>query len=863
MNITRAECAERAKLIHGVDYAVLVDVTPATARAGGKDPDEVFWSHTTISFESGIGASFVNLIAAEVSQLLLDDNPLPATAYGDGKVSFAVPAGKHQLSVGAWCRYSHTGEGLHRFTDPADGLTYLYTQFETADARRMYACFEQPDLKATFALTVNTPPNWRVFSNSETPKANRIGAKAIEHVFGPSPLLSSYLTCLVAGPYHLVRDSYPGIAAEIPLGLACRRSLKQYLDAERLFGVTKAGFQVFEKAFGQPYPFAKYDQVFVPEFNFGAMENAGCIVLRDEYLFRSKTTQAAYESRDNTVLHEMAHMWFGDLVTMKWWDDLWLNESFAEWASHWCQGQIAADAGLREVHGSATASDPWVTFANNRKNWAYRQDQLPSTHPIAADMVDLEAVELNFDGITYAKGASVLKQLVAFVGEDAFLAGLRAYFAKHAWSNTTFDDLLAALSAASGRDLSGFAAQWLQTTGPNTLSAELEVDAQGKLTRLGIRQTGATLRDHRMAIGWYEGDAGLVRTHRVELDVSGELTEVPEAVGLPRPALLLLNDDDLSYAKVRLDDVSLATAIERIAAIESPLARALCWGAAWDMCRDAELPAAGYLDLVLGAVASESDLTGVQTILNQARTAIDFYSPRPQRRELLELYNEMCWRMAKEAEDGSDHQLALFRAFVSSVPGGAAERISFLEGCLAGTEGLPGLAIDTDLRWRIVTQLAQLGIFTDEQIAAEAQRDLTAQGAEKAAGARAAQPTAAAKAAAWEAAVVRDDTPNETHAQICGQFWQFDQDEVLSDYLEKYLETAQAISAGTNGWPQRSSAIRQHVLGLLFPRPLLDRAKLDTVNLWFAGNQLSDSVKRQVSERIDDAERALRCQAAS
>jgi aminopeptidase N len=638
--------------------------------------------------------------------------------------------------------------------------------------------------------------------------------------------------------------------------LACRRSLKAHLDAARLFATTKAGFQVFEEAFGQPYPFEKYDQVFVPEFNFGAMENAGCIVLRDEYLFRSKTTRAAYESRDNTVLHEMAHMWFGDLVTMKWWDDLWLNESFAEWASHWCQSKIPASP-------DEPPSDPWVTFANNRKNWAYRQDQLPSTHPIAADMVDLEAVELNFDGITYAKGASVLKQLVAFVGEEAFLAGLRSYFAEHAWGNTTFDDLLAALSESSGRDLSGFAAQWLQTTGPNTLRAELEVDAAGKLTRLAIRQTGDTLRDHRLAIGWYEGEAELVRTHRVETDIRGELTEIPEAIGLPRPALLLLNDDDLSYAKVRLDGVSLETLRERIAALQSPLARALCWGAAWDMCRDAELPAAGYLDMVMGAVASETDLTAVQTILNQARTAVDFYSPRPQRKELLAGYNELAWELAKSAQPGSDHQLALFRAFVASIPAdqpGAAAAIRFLEGCLAGTEELPGLVVDTDLRWRMVTELARLGVFGEEQIAAEFHRDHTAQGAEKAAGARAAQPTEAAKAEAWEAAVVREDTPNETHAQLCGQFWQFDQDQVLAPYLEKYLEVAWAISAGSDNWSQRSSAIRQHVLGLLFPRPLMDEAGLDRVRSWFAANQLSDSVKRQVSERIDDAERALRCQ---
>ncbi|MDR1431391.1 MAG: aminopeptidase N, partial [Propionibacteriaceae bacterium] len=667
-NITRAEAAERARLIQATSYAVLIDLTPDLAKASGKDPEQQFWSHSTIHFNSHAGASFVNLIADEVTQLVLDGTELGLNRFQDDKIHFEVPAGPHQLSVGAWCRYSHTGEGLHRFTDPADGLSYCYSQFETADARRMYACFEQPDLKASFGLTVNAPANWVVFSNSPSPQPNKIGHQIAEHVFAATPRISSYLTALLAGPYHVVRDSHQGRVGTIPLSLACRRSLAPFLDSAPIFATTKAGLDVYEQAFGQPYPFAKYDQIFVPEFNFGAMENAGCITFRDEYLFRSKTTRASHNARNNTILHEMAHMWFGDLVTMKWWDDLWLNESFAEWASHWCQAQIRNSSPQTNAD---PADDPWVTFANNRKNWAYRQDQLPSTHPIAADMVDLEAVELNFDGITYAKGASVLKQLVAYVGEQPFLAGLRAYFAKHAWGNTTFADLLAALSASSGRDLSQFAAQWLRTTGPNTLRAEFTTDAANRFTHFALRQTGDPLRQHRIAIGFYEPSpktGRLSRVHRIETDLATELTEIPAAIGRERPALILLNDDDLSYAKIRLDERSLRTVRDQLADLDSPLARALCWGAAWDMCRDAEIPAADYINLVLGAVGSETDLTGVGTLLGQAKLAVDHYSPRGRRHGLNRRFATAAFELASLAEPGSDHQLAFFRAAVASAP---------------------------------------------------------------------------------------------------------------------------------------------------------------------------------------------------
>ncbi len=855
-NITRTEAQLRSTQVAVDGYQVSVDLDPAASAR----PEETFGSTTRVRFEAlGAVDTFVNLIADEVLEATLDGVPLTVDAASfDGEhLRFHAEPGPHELVVRSVMRYSRTGEGLHRFVDPADARVYLYSQFESADARRMYASFEQPDLKATFQLTVSAPAAWTVLSNSAAPEPTPAADGVRRWEFAPTPRVSTYITALCAGEFHVVHDVYDAPTGRRDLSIACRQSLASALDAERIFTTTKRGFEVFEEAFGQPYPFDDYAQVFVPEFNFGAMENAGCVTFRDEYVFRSRVTAASYEARDNTILHEMAHMWFGDLVTMRWWDDLWLNESFAEWASHYAQAEIARRYG--------TGVDPWATFCNQRKTWAYRQDQLPSTHPIAADMFDLEAVELNFDGITYAKGASTLRQLVAFVGEADFLAGVRQYFADHAWGNTELPDLLAALEASSGRDLSRFTTEWLQTAGVNTMTAEFETDAAGRFTAFAVRQTAdprwPTLRQHRMAIGLYAlTDGRLERVHRLELDVDGARTEVPALVGVPRPDLILLNDDDLAYTKIRFDDRSLATLVAHVGALESPLARALCWGATWDMCRDAQLSASDYVDLALRGLAVETDMTAVSALLGQSRAAIDLYSPRAERRDLAARFHEGLLAALGQAAAGSDLQLALARAASAALPDAAGAAV--FQGWLAGSGVPEGLAMDADLRWRVLTDLARVGVAGEPEIAAEAARDATATGAEKAAGARAARPDAAAKEAAWRRAVA-EDTPNETHAQICGQFMQFDQDAVLAPYADRYLDTVAAINAGTDGWAGRSTTIRQHVLMLLFPRPLADRAYLDRVNRWLADHQPTDFVARLVSERVDDAERALRCQDAA
>jgi aminopeptidase N len=574
-NLTRDQAVERAALVTVHSYQIHLDVTDGSGAPGKR----TFRSITTVVFDALAGADTVIDIAADtIRSASLNGQDLDVSGYDE---STGIPlrglADRNVVVVDADCRYSNTGEGLHRFVDPVDDETYLYSQFETADAKRMFACFDQPDLKATFDLQVTAPEHWKVVSNGATVSVEHAENGSV-HTFATTPRMSTYLVALIAGPYAVWNDAYSDEHGEIPLGIYCRASLAPHMDSERLFTETKQGFGFYHKNFGLPYAFGKYDQLFVPEFNAGAMENAGAVTFLEDYVFRSKVTRASYERRAETVLHEMAHMWFGDLVTMTWWDDLWLNESFATFASVLCQAE------------STEYAEAWTTFATVEKSWAYRQDQLPSTHPIAADIPDLHAVEVNFDGITYAKGASVLKQLVAYVGLDHFLAGLRDYFQTHAFGNAGFSDLLSALEKASGRDLSNWGKQWLKTTGLNTLRPDFDVDDDGEFTRFAVTQSGAApgageTRVHRVAVGIYDddpdGSGKLVRVHREELDVDGSSTEVPALVGVSRGKLVLVNDDDLTYCSLRLDPESLQTALDRIADIAEPLPRTLAWSAAW------------------------------------------------------------------------------------------------------------------------------------------------------------------------------------------------------------------------------------------------------------------------------------------
>ncbi|MEU3753050.1 aminopeptidase N [Streptomyces olivoreticuli] len=847
-NLTREEAQRRAQLLTVDSYEIDLDLSGA--QEGG-----TYRSETLVRFEAAeAGAeSFIDLVAPGVREVVLNGTALDAAeVFADSRIALpGLLAGRNELKVVADCAYTNTGEGLHRFVDPVDEQAYLYTQFEVPDARRVFASFEQPDLKATFRFTVKAPEGWTVISNSPTPE------RPADNVwrFEPTPRISTYITALIAGPYHSVHSTYEKDGRSIPLGIYCRPSLAEFLDADAVFAVTRQGFEWFEEKFAYDYPFAKYDQLFVPEFNAGAMENAGAVTIRDQYVFRSKVTDAAYESRAETILHELAHMWFGDLVTMEWWNDLWLNESFATYTSIACQ----ADA-----PGSKWPQS-WTTFANSMKTWAYRQDQLPSTHPIMAEIRDLDDVLVNFDGITYAKGASVLKQLVAYVGKDEFFTGVQAYFKAHAFGNTRLSDLLGALEKTSGRDLKTWSKAWLETAGINILRPEIAVAEDGTITSFAVKQeapalpAGAkgepTLRPHRIAIGLYELQGGkLVRTDRIELDVDGELTPVEALVGRKRPAVVLLNDDDLSYAKVRLDEESLRVVTAHLGDFTESLPRALCWASAWDMTRDGELATRDYLSLVLSGVTKESDIGVVQSLQRQTKLALDLYAAPDWRATGLATWTEAALEQLRAAEPGSDHQLSWARTFAATAR--TDEQLDLLQALLDGTETVEGLAVDTDLRWTLLERLAATGRADEKAIAAELERDKTSAGEQHAASARAARPTAEAKAETWASVVESDKLPNAVQEAVIGGFVQPDQRELLAPYSEKYFSVVKGI------WESRSHEIAQQIAVGLYPALLVSQATLDATDAWLAAAEPNAALRRLVTESRAGVERALKAQAA-
>ncbi|GAB2986893.1 aminopeptidase N [Nocardioides montaniterrae] len=850
-NLTRDEATARSALIDVTSYAVDLDLTKAET-----DGVTTFGSTTTLVFSCRTpgSATFADLVDATIHEITLNGEQLdPAEVYADSRIALSGLAAENTLVVKAECTYSHTGEGLHHFVDPADGRVYLYSQFEVPDARRVFTTFEQPDLKAPFTFTVHAPASWTVVSNAPTPEPvpSDSSADLATWSFEPTKPMSTYVTAIVAGPYYAVHDVYEGAHGTIPLGHYSRQSLKAELDRDRaeIVELTQQGFEFFEAQFGFPYPFGKYDQLYVPEFNAGAMENAGAITLRDEYLPRSRQPRSFYEFRASVILHEMAHMWFGDLVTMKWWDDLWLNESFAEWACYHAEAQATSYA------------DAWTGFTNARKQTGYRADALPSTHPIAADMVDLHAVEVNFDMITYAKGASVLKQLVAWVGLEPFLKGLGQYFQDHAYGNTTFDDLLGALEAASGRELKGWATEWLQTAGTNTLASEFEVAADGTYSSFTVVQTAPeaypTLRRHRLGIGAYDKDADgrLVRTSYVEVDVAGERTEVADLVGARQPELLLLNDGDLAFAKIRLDERSLATAIADLSAIDDSLARALVWGAAWDMTRDAEMAASDFVALVLSNLGAETDSWGLSRIPTYAAQAVSVYSDPAKRDALRARWEAGLKQLALAAEPGSDHQLTFVQGYASVAHSETA--IADLEALLSGDLVIDGLALDQEMRWHLLANLARVGRADDARIDGELAQDQTITGQEKAAAARAAIPTAEAKARAWEQGMVDGSVPNETARSVALSFWREGQQEVLAPYVERYLADTPAT------WDRLGSHKAAVALTALFPRLVATQETLDAVDAWLASSTdgVNPGAVRYVREGRDDVARSLAAQA--
>jgi aminopeptidase N len=842
-NLTRDDARLRAGLLQLDAYDVALDLT----NADGGPSERTFRSRTTLTFSATRpGAStFLDVVADKFHEVTLNGIPVDVSGYEpEAGIVLADLAAENTVVVDADLLYTTIGQGLHRFSDPVDNEVYLYTQFETTDAKRMYACFDQPDLKATFTLHVTAPAHWAVVSNGAVTTVEDDEETKTVH-FATTPRMSTYITALVAGPYFEARDHHDGI----DLGLFCRRSLAEHFDTDELFTITKQGFDWYHANFGVRYAFGKYDQLFVPEFNAGAMENAGCVTFLEDYVFRSRVTDARYERRAGTVLHEMAHMWFGDLVTMRWFDDLWLNESFADWAATMSQSQ------------ATRWTNAWTTFTNVDKTWAYRQDQLPSTHPIAADIPDAEAVEVNFDGITYAKGASVLKQLAAYVGLAEFLAGVRQYFADNSYANTTLPDFLAALNAASGRELHDWSKMWLETSGLNTITPEYTLDEHGNFSSFALVQDAPTvtakdnvLRTHRLAVGLYSYDdsGALVRTQRIELDVAGERTEVPELLGVARGDFILANDDDLTYCKLRLDAHSLQTLRNGgLGSLSDSLARAVCWVAAWDMVRDGELATRDYLELVLAGAPSETEIGVVQSAHRQILRALQIYADPDWAPAGRIRFADVAIRAAREAQAGSDHQLAWVHAAISAATTDA--HAAFLSRLLDGSETLDGLALDTDLRWALVQALVARGVLGEAAIDAEAARDPTSAGARAAATARALIPTPEAKAAAWDS-VISDDTLSNAvmRATILG-FSHPLQSELLQPYAARYFEVAAAV------WDRRTSEMAQDVIVGLFPTwsSAITEDTVRAADAFLADSSRPAALRRLISEGRADVLRAL------
>ncbi|MET8644110.1 aminopeptidase N [Streptomyces sp. NPDC004096] len=849
-NLSRDEARERAALLSVDGYDVSLDLRSAVGEAPGdaNAGPRTFRSVTTIRFrcaEPG-AASFADLIAPSVTAVSLNGKDLdPGEVFDGTRIQLEDLAAENELVVDAQCAYSRTGEGMHRFVDPEDGEVYLYTQYEPADARRVFANFEQPDLKAPFRFEVRAPEGWTVWSNGAGEPHDGVWR------FAETKPIATYITAVAAGPYHYVTDTYSrtfedGTTLEIPLGAMCRRGLAKHFDADDVFLVTKQGLDFFHDHFDYPYPFGKYDQAFVPEYNLGAMENPGLVTFREEYIFRGKVTQASYERRANVILHEMAHMWFGDLVTMAWWDDLWLKESFADFM------------GSFSLVEATRFTDGWITFANNRKAWAYRADQLPSTHPVTADIRDLEDAKLNFDGITYAKGASVLKQLVAYVGRDAFLEGARRYFKRNAYGNTRLGDLLSVLEETSGRDMGAWSRSWLQTAGVNSLTPQVLLAADGRIAELSVLQEAAeshpTLRPHRVAVGLYRSEGGaLVRYARAEVDVHGPRTVVDELSGAKAPDLVLVNDDDLTYCKIRFDDTSLATLKDRLGELTDPLARALCWSALWNLTRDALLPARDFIGLVLRFAGRESDIGVLQMLHAWADSALTHYVAPGWRETGGRLLAEGAQRELGQAEPGSQHQLTWAR-FFAAVASGEAD-LQQLRGLLEGTEKIDGLDVDQELRWAFLEPLAAHGAADESVLAAELARDDTASGKRHQVRCLAARPSAAVKAQAWAQVVESDALSNALVEATIAGFVQPSQRELLAPYAEKYFAAIDRV------WAERSIQIGMDVVRGLFPSLQDFPGTLDATDAWLTAHESAPpALRRLVLEARDDLARTLRGQ---
>ena len=854
-NLTRVEAEERKSIVqYPIHYSVDLDLTQG---------DTTFVSTSTIQFGAKAGEStFLDLIADEVTSVTLNGESVePGEVFADDRIALNNLRERNEVVVTAVCRYSTTGEGLHRSVDPSDGNVYLYSQFEVPDARRVYAVFDQPDLKAVFRFSVLAPCSWIVTSNMPVERTEdtdqmtldgTLGTKPAERAkrwtFAPTPTMSSYLTAICAGPYAEWHTTYQNEDGRtIPMAQYCRQALKDDFakDVDYLFDITKKGFAFYAKTWGVPYPYAKYDQIYVPEYNAGAMENIGMVTIRDSYVFSSKVTNALAERRVVTVLHELAHMWFGDYVTMKWWNDLWLNESFAEFTS------TLATAEATEW------KDAWATFCSGEKSWALNQDQLSTTHPIVAPINDLNDTYVNFDGITYAKGASVLKQLVAYVGRSEFFEGINHYLYRHAYSNATLNDLLTELEGTSGRDLKTWSAQWLEQAGINTIATDLHTAQDGTISELTLHQFAPTdhpvLREHRLAVGFYNEDeesGKVVRTDRIELDVAGEATTVTGAAGKPRPQFLLTNDDDLTYTKLRFDDESLAFATANLYRFDDALARAVIWLALWDMTRDGELAASDFIGTTLKLLSTETESTTFRYALACLSTTVWHYTDRTKRAAIAQHTAQALLDLAKQAPAGSDMQFQLISAYLTYGVEGDSAFADTVRGLLSGSLVLEGLELDNNFRWSLVRALSSINAIDEADIQQELERKDTTENREFALAARAARATAEAKAWAWNEAIHDEVLTNAQLESVAGGFASTPSQELAEPYVKEYFDSAEWI------WNHKTFHMAEALLEGLYPRYADPATLVELGDKWLASHADADNaLRRLISANVESSHR--------
>jgi aminopeptidase N len=853
--LTRGEAAARAGLIEVSGYAIDLDLT-----GGG----EAFGSATVIRFscrQPGAG-TFVEIRPAMLRRAMLNGRDLDPAALDGGRLALTDLRADNELRVEADMAYSRASEGLHRFTDPADGEVYLAAHCGVDNAQRVFAAFDQPDLKAPIAVTVAAPPGWTVLANAAGhPEPGRPGRWR----FAATPPISTYLFTVVAGRYHAVRAEHRGI----PFGLYCRRSLAGYLDrdAAEILAITRACFDRYQQLFDEPYPFDSYDQAFVPELEAGAMENPGCVTFRDDFVFQSAVTRAERQTRGMVIAHEMAHMWFGDLVTMRWWDDVWLSESFAEYM------------GFQVLSEATGFTGTWTDFALARKPRGYDADQRPTTHPVApgpAQVPDIHAALSNYDDISYAKGASALRQLVAWLGRPAFLAGINDYLARHRFGNATLSDLLESLSRASGLDVGGWAARWLRTVGMDTLTTVAVRPAAGEAV---IEHLGT--RPHRLTVGVYDyapGQAGqrdapgqpggleLRASVPVSVDAGARRAVAALPPG-PAPALVLLNDGDLSYCKIRLDPRSWATVTAALSGIPDPLARAVVWNAARDLVRDGELAACDYLDLAARHLPAETDTSIVAQVLGFARSPVtDCYLDSPCRAAALALIAGACREIRTRAaqdpaaqDQAAGLRLAAVRGLIDSASGSAD--LAALRAWLDGEPPADFPDLAPDLRWRILLRLVVVGAASRAGIEQEYERDPGTTGRQWAARCRAALPEPAAKQAAWAAMF---ETGQSAAGELSGYlltataqgFWHPEQAELLAGYVPRYLPAVLQAAGRRGGAAARLLA--QHG----FPYYAVDEAAFRVGEECLERGAPAPDLRRLLADQLDDLGRALRVRSA-